>query len=672
MSDSWYSASVQPFNASPALAYAEVVGQRLLAAATVTEHGWHWETVSVQARGLAWNQTDSFYAGTTGYLWFLLELYRLTGATRYLEAVEQGLNALLARLDKQPTGNYSLYLGCGGLVALLLRLRMLAGTARYATVAWQLMQEALGGFMTDREVANGLFDGRAGLLVLLLEFLATDHRDAAISAVHEVVGLLLRFMTAGNGGRGGCWPNAGSLDLAAPVGLAFGVAGIANALRLVAEVFPSPALTYLQTLCQDYILLHYDPKTSKWPDLHKSVNNASELDAYLVDYQVGDRYILQPGYEIDLARGTAGILQAMPNLPLHIAVPAWASLSVSSTEALGLFDGLAGLGYAWLLKDPKNALLPAQAQTIATHILSLPQPGCLSMAEGATGIAYFLLQLHAVENGLPHLALPGLGLSTSLSVGLLNTTLSVQQVRTQLIRHAYARTLQFAREVYPELDRHYFEQTIPSTNELRQFGEFVQQQVSVLPVSQQQEQLAEIYELETALMQVRDTQPPALWLYLQEQADYLQTNALFNGSDEWIARQPFIVSDRLTSIPTKWNWSLSYDMFFPQEFSVKQMLGCPAGQYESYIQLRSHLGAQEYSLPLSGIVLKCFSQPTTITDATLNLRHSLQYLDPTIMRMISERVRAVSEEDLLQRLDHLVLYQVMEYLNDGVLQLVVN
>jgi hypothetical protein len=67
MSESLQSSPVQqPFNASPALAYAEAVGQRLLTAATVTEHGWHWETIPVQARGLTWNQTDSFYAGTTG------------------------------------------------------------------------------------------------------------------------------------------------------------------------------------------------------------------------------------------------------------------------------------------------------------------------------------------------------------------------------------------------------------------------------------------------------------------------------------------------------------------------------------------------------------------------------------------------------------------------------
>ena len=105
MSDSWQSAPVQPVKASPALAYAEAVGQRLFAAATATEHGWQRETVPVQARGLTWNQTDSFYAGTTGYLWFLLELHRLTGAARYLEAVEQGLNAVLARFEKQPTGN---------------------------------------------------------------------------------------------------------------------------------------------------------------------------------------------------------------------------------------------------------------------------------------------------------------------------------------------------------------------------------------------------------------------------------------------------------------------------------------------------------------------------------------------------------------------------------------
>ncbi len=106
--------------------------------------------------------------GITGYLLYLLELYKRNNAPQLLEKIERLSLELVTYCDQIITSNYSLYTGRGGVAYFLLELYKVNNKVVFFENVIKIIKDSENEFLDSVYTSDYLLDGRAGMLFILL------------------------------------------------------------------------------------------------------------------------------------------------------------------------------------------------------------------------------------------------------------------------------------------------------------------------------------------------------------------------------------------------------------------------------------------------------------------------------------------------------------------------
>ena len=96
---------------------AKDIAKKIIDQAITSDNGITWKTTRKGYKGEEIIEySESLYDGTTGISYFLLQLYKVTEDTTYLEVCEQSIKWLNAHCKNKNTLDYSLYRGRFGVV----------------------------------------------------------------------------------------------------------------------------------------------------------------------------------------------------------------------------------------------------------------------------------------------------------------------------------------------------------------------------------------------------------------------------------------------------------------------------------------------------------------------------------------------------------------------------
>lgn len=110
--------------------------------------------------------------GITGYLFFLLQYYKEYNESELLDKIEKLSHSLIAYCDHTTTANYSLYTGRGGVAYFLLELYKIVPQNIYLDNCLKILKDSEKEFFHSEYTSDYLLDGRAGVLFILINLYA--------------------------------------------------------------------------------------------------------------------------------------------------------------------------------------------------------------------------------------------------------------------------------------------------------------------------------------------------------------------------------------------------------------------------------------------------------------------------------------------------------------------
>jgi len=164
-----------------------------------------------------------------------IQLYRETGEKEYLDVVDETLAAWLDANKDRPVADHSLHTGRGAMIRVLLERYVLDNDPYYIEAALHLIRPVAGEFLHSPYTTDYLSNGRAGVLLLLIELYRITAEPFLLGYIQEFVSKILSNAQLNE--HGICWTATGELLLGPSPGFDQGAAGIQYALEIYSAYF---------------------------------------------------------------------------------------------------------------------------------------------------------------------------------------------------------------------------------------------------------------------------------------------------------------------------------------------------------------------------------------------------------------------------------------------------
>jgi hypothetical protein len=381
--------------------------------------------------------------GLTGISFFFLELYRTTADPAFLEEIEKQLASLEQYHRSNPTNNYTLFAGRSGIIYLYLEVYRATNNTRYLERSADLLREYLSKKCYSFVFINndGLFDGLAGILLLLLQLFLELKDPALIQPMETIVLSLIHHLYIGTNTI-----HVGTLTgkHQPKFGIAKGPAGIAFVFCELGRLSSNPVFDEIATGLLNYEDAFWLPTLSgsRSELQHLSLTDGicgAALTRLYVSRQIKNAEYL---HQWDL---TSQYLRARRDQILQL-------------PQQGLCHGLSGIGMTWLeafrLTGDQSCLDEAASigASLSESLERSEATGDIGI-DGLCGAGYYLLKLCAVSDTRSgFLFLPRSGNDGDAVQQLKNSLLSRHHpgIPEHLVRKHFPATCQGLREFYPE------------------------------------------------------------------------------------------------------------------------------------------------------------------------------------------------------------------------------
>ena len=629
-----------------------------------------------------WKNPENIESGASGSLLFLLGLYRHTGDDRYLAAADRTIAQLLEYCAAHPTANYSLYTGRGGLIAVLMqRYRLLPGP-ELITAMLRLAEGANGEYLHSVCTTDYLYDGRGGTLLLLVQLHALTGADFLQGYINEFVQKIVgnaRFTA-----DGACWQPRDEMNLRPSCGFARGASGLAYVFGQLNQHNPNEAFDFLLREIRRYTASCWVEDYGNWGDFSRDIQDADTLRAYRKAYAMGDASIFLPGDNLSWAEGAAGILFSSPALagsrkPAQVEERMAAAAASDSITDNSLYSGLAGMGLYWL-QSGNRAALQSAVTTLTGRLSELPVEENLEggFMHGNTGALYFLLQatgdahadniLFPFLQGAPDTLEPKAALQLDLS-----------DIRKSMLAARYPRTGYVLAQVgaIPFITYLNAQPCSDVHAELAAFEQFVTVTMAAHFSGMRYECLMDVFSFEKAKNEFRGrSMGPRLRTYLREleYEDAIISNYL-NRPDDWIIRQPLVMSENMQIVYTQWDWSFVDDFEPMRNPGVCERLvrnfSTPPREHEYIFRSDRYQELEEIHCDMVfQLTLHRFNQPKTILEASDEIRQYVHSLPEKALEGLMHSLgagRSSTTQEFVAQLDTMILDTIKPIVHRNVL-----
>ncbi len=487
------------------LQHAIDIAESLIAKAEYNEHGMYWKSMSMDMQNdnaIIWNVSDSIYNGVAGITLFFVELYKSVPEKKYLKVIEQSAAWLIENDKNNPTHYYSLYSGRLGSAYCLSKIYTLTKNQIYKKASVEIALKA-DVFLKGENLKYDLLVGPPGCIIGLLHIYEATKENKILEVLDLYVATVLDNLYSS---EAGIYWNRGKDYIHGLCGFSHGAAGMAYIFLELGHYFNNDSFLWLAEQIFKYENSYYDAKNSNWPDYRKSIYKEGDYKDFIKKYEEKQFDFFTKGGDMNAwCHGAAGIglsrARAIECLhdeqyktdlqnAIYKVIQSNIEPNQKIRELYGLCHGACGNAEIFvdafeILKDNK---LKKYAEQIADNAIveekkyggylsgysTSNEQNDTSLFMGNAGIAYFMLRMNDSTKTESVLAPKLKSIFTGDVKKYTSITISPSQLKRQIIKKHFLRTINLIEENFSSTLNSFFENTISSQKSLQHdFFQFI-------------------------------------------------------------------------------------------------------------------------------------------------------------------------------------------------------
>lgn len=368
------------------------VGEKLLNESSCSQGSRLWNIPYLdQQKNVIRLHDYSLLHGSTGIVLFLAELFKVSKQPQYLKAMREGINGILLTLKNQPSQNLSFATGKMGVVYVCLRGYTITNDTYFLNNAVELTDGCMH-FITSSETNNSFFQGRAGVLSVLLDLSAVTQGESNLKPlIEKCIEYLVKQATYYKGSVSWYLNRTQINDVA---GYAFGSAGIGTVLAKAAKVLGNnPTLQDFARQALHYSL-HPDNMIGWKLKNNQRIIETPKADRDLVEEIRNNNYKkLESHRSQSFAQGSLGVFAAQVfsrEITESKLVDQNLKKFLRNIESQSTFKELIDF---LVLADiaPENTAVKYGSSL--KNVNNVIKKKSLALSDGQAGLGYFLLQI---------------------------------------------------------------------------------------------------------------------------------------------------------------------------------------------------------------------------------------------------------------------------------------
>src|ERR1035437_4487853 len=319
-----------------------------------------------------------------------------------IEELIQSKSLVQSNMDENKMRYEDIDIGVSGLILFLIELNKARPDVRLEMTLNKAGFELVEYCKANQRTHHGLYEGSAGLLLVLLHLYNISHKKWIIEKIRICLFKLIRNFLITD--QGIVW-NRLDNNIQPLNSFFYGSAGVAFVLQQMAKVSDDPELFSLAKAIFQNSDKDWSERISAWPDYRNDIKTADDFITHKTKFLKKEyEFFTKSCHSYDIAHGTAGICIArLPFFEMKsdtlfnsITEKGISKLSVCKINDLSVASGLSGIGslYVEANRHFKNPVILESALKVAD---ALNIENCtfdnLSLFYGTTGVGYFLLQL---------------------------------------------------------------------------------------------------------------------------------------------------------------------------------------------------------------------------------------------------------------------------------------
>jgi hypothetical protein len=589
------------------------------------------------------------HSGLSGLLLVLIGIYEVYREQSVLELVNRGADAVVAHCRRRRSNDFSLYEGKGALVYTLLLLYGLTTDESRIRQCLELLEPIGQDYSTSEYVSDYLSNGRTGTLLVLLRLHALCGEPSPVGHLDHLLNKILGDAICTKDGL--YWRRRGGGEAQPAFGFAHGTSGMFYVFARLNAILPDHGF---DLICR-------------------------ELDIYRRRHETSS--VAFPSKNLSWGTGGAGMLLSKladeENCSLDRGEAMYKALFGDARDLsfapegfpLDLFDGLAGIGMSCLIAFQKTGTARFQEMAISIRECLASQCGktCFDggLFHGQPGILYFLLkseQMHAGENILcPFL--------WQLQARGIMREWKPENLKESLLSASFGRTIALIKIRNKAPFDHFLDTAGMLNADQRgvtlgdEFDRWMDTFIRQDEGGTYKEAVLEVYALEASRVDCLDSSGmTALPAAGDRWSQRRRIVGLLGRPQSWLLEQTLVLSSSLNVVICQWDWTKGYDRTFFEDVAAGKIA---RSRVEILLEQGEDTNLLESNLTVDGFIFHCFDQPAQVGQVVARIRQYCRIHPSEVKAILIQFSGWDSGDDLMSRLDFLILSRIKEGLFNG-------
>lgn len=280
------------------------IGDQILESSQLNKNGINWPNVFIDNEGKVQKiNSYSLYDGAAGTSLFLVELYKFTNNSKYIDAAKMGLNwAIEECLNEKDVDNLSFYTGVSGVSYVAFLLSDILKLKEYGQIALQIVEKKQFDLLNTS--TQDLFSGAPGNLLGLLHIYSKTQNAEILKLIKK------NFITIVDAAiintEGLSWNRTGG-EISNLCGFAHGASGIGFALLEMGYYFNDKTCIHIAKQAFQYENKHFNKKLNNWPDYRKKIYGINEYELHKRMFRNNNNFFYETNDFVAWCHGAMGI-----------------------------------------------------------------------------------------------------------------------------------------------------------------------------------------------------------------------------------------------------------------------------------------------------------------------------------------------------------------------------
>lgn len=571
--------------------------------------------------GVLESRSEDIDIGVCGVILFLIELYKLNKSLIIREAIAEAGEDLIHHCLEKARSHFGFFKGRAGVCFTLMKIREITNDERYIDYAIETIKNNSDSFIESEYSTNRLYDGRSGLLIVLLHLYSIRPEEWILYKMNRCLNKIVYDFIPTEIGI--IW-NRNNHDIKPNISFLYGSSGVAFALNQYGIYFDNQMIINLAEEITRYEDHFWDKSSSSWPDFRKEITTAEEFANHRRKLDEDDQsFFSKPGLSHDLAYGTAGICMARyllmdsgKNMKFKKSIKrTLINLCHFDSDNRSMINGIVGVAESLLISTKYFDIIDCSnrykeiANILKSNKLHI---GDISLFRGITSIGYFLLHADSPE--------------------------SFDSVFFPIVRENPRREAINNKTIGSELLCSLFQSCFPTTAityHIADPGSFAGLTFSgygksglslfdflasrfLLSIKKASENtisvVMDIYNFETGKIMMLITGKSKALYYIKRISAFEEKVALLNMSENEFAKQTLIFCRDLKVVKTGWNWTKMDKPGADVNKIVLEFLSTSPGRFKIVLFRDNNINAEMLDV-IGSLTKSIFRNPCTVNEA---------------------------------------------------------